>query len=87
VSVPWGEGDCLWVSLSVLRCRKRHRPAAARQDPGSKERAEVPELSSPEAAGVVVEKHPQPCQVQMLLTELRKTLQEGHNRLCDDFHA
>lgn len=69
VSVPWGEGDCLWVSLSVLCCLKCHCPAAARCDPGSKKRAEVLELTFLRSTSVLGEKQPLPYQVRMLFME------------------
>lgn len=76
VSMPWGEGDCLWVSLSVLRCLKCHCPTAACWDPGSKKHARVVELSSLRSTSVLGERQPLPYQLHMLLTEFRKTLQE-----------
>lgn len=78
VSVPWGEGDCLWVSLSVLCCLKCHFPAAARWDPGTKKCAEVLELTSLRSTSVLGEKQPLPYQVHMLLIEFRQAL-----RVCD----
>lgn len=58
-------------------------PAAGRWDLGSKEHAEVLELSSPKTTSVLGKKQPWPYQVHMLLMESRKTLWESYNRLCE----
>lgn len=82
LSVPWGKEDCLWVSLSVFHCLTCHYLAAALQDLGNKEHAEVLELTPLQRTGALGRSNLSLNRLRLLSMEFRKVGQESCSGLC-----